>query len=140
MEVEARTEEEACDIALDNAGNLYYFEKSSDYEVTSVCMDEEEAKMYVDKAKVNFVCPNCGSDKLVEIRSAHVKSRIIGANYGVEFDYTPTTDKDIGWDTSEWIRTECADCHYSIPGTDEDVIRWLFERGMLEVEEKVTYA
>jgi hypothetical protein len=87
-----------------------------------------------DKLKVNFVCPSCGGTRIKEIRQATVVSFITGA-HDTEFEYKPIMDRDVAWDSSEWLSTECAQCGYRLRGTDEDVIKWLKERNMLEKDD-----
>jgi hypothetical protein len=87
----------------------------------------------LEQAKVNFVCPSCGHTKLKEIRQAVVVSYITGVN-DIDFEFKPITDRDVAWDESEWLSTECAGCGYRLRGTDEDMIKWLDERNMLEKE------
>ena len=84
-----------------------------------------------DKNKINFVCPECGHTRIKEIRQAIVVSFITDAR-DTEFEYKPITDRDVDWDSSEWLSTECAQCGYRLRGTDEDIIKWLKERGMIE--------
>lgn len=92
----------------------------------------------IDRAKVNFVCPSCGHTRLKEIRQAIVVSFITRvAENDIEFEYKPITDRNVAWDESEWLSTECAGCGYRLRGTDEEMIKWMNEKGMLENEDAV---
>jgi hypothetical protein len=89
-----------------------------------------------EKTKVNFVCPECGHTRIKEIRQAIIATYITGvAESNTEFEYKPITDRDVAWDESEWLSTECAGCGYRLRGTDEEMIKWLNERNMLTEEQ-----
>lgn len=83
------------------------------------------------QTKVKFVCPSCGGTTLREERAVRVFSYITGIESSTDFEYRPIRDGDVDWENSTWITTECANCHRPLRGTDEDMIKWLKEQGML---------
>jgi DNA-directed RNA polymerase subunit RPC12/RpoP len=83
--------------------------------------------------QVNFICPECGHDMLVEISTASESIPVVyaekapsgaalldyGNSLGLEYDDSPQSYR-------------CALCNKKIAETSEELYTWLAKRNMLE--------